>query len=124
MICNIEKYRNLIPCEKSNEGKKQSSGKYRYGVSCLGTYRRCCVVIYHGFLLIETFYQRYGNRTTMMHLVKSGIQMIYELLAQYEQFRINAENEFQAMSSGALNPRFLAKIKKTRVDNKRNEKQR
>lgn len=60
----------------------------------------------------------------MMHLVKSGIQMIYELLAQYEQFRINAENEFQAMSSGALNPRFLAKIKKTRVDNKRNEKQR
>lgn len=50
--------------------------------------------------------------------------MIYELLAQYEQFRINAENEFQAMSSGALNPRFLAKIKKTRVDNKRNEKQR
>ena len=60
----------------------------------------------------------------MMHLVKSAIQMIYELLAQYEQFRINAENEFQAMSSGALNPRFLAKIKKTRVDNKRNEKQR
>lgn len=60
----------------------------------------------------------------MMHLVKSAVHMIYELLAQYEQFRINAENEFQAMSSGALNPRFLAKIKKTRVDNNRNEKQR
>ena len=57
----------------------------------------------------------------MKHLLKSVIQMIYELLDQYQQFRINAENEFQAMSSGALNPRFLAKIKKTRVDNMSNK---
>jgi hypothetical protein len=60
----------------------------------------------------------------MIHLLKSAKQIINALLAQYEQFRINAENEYQAMSCGAFNPRFLAKIKKTRVNNKmNNEKQ-
>ncbi len=66
----------------------------------------------------------YGTITTMIHLLKSAKQIINALLAQYEQFRINAENEYQAMSCGAFNPRFLAKIKKTRVNNKmNNEKQ-
>lgn len=52
----------------------------------------------------------------MINSLKTGLQMINELLAKYEQFRINADNEFQAMSCGTFNPRFLAKIKRSKVE--------
>jgi|LGVC01.1.fsa_nt_gb hypothetical protein len=53
----------------------------------------------------------------MIKLLKKGIQILNEELAQHEQLRVNAENEYQAMSCGAFNPRFLAKIKRSKADN-------
>ena len=35
--------------------------------------------------------------------------------ARYQQFRINIENENMAMSCGTYNPRFLAKIKRSKM---------
>ena len=53
----------------------------------------------------------------MINLLKKGIQLLNGEFAQYEQLRVNAENEYQAMSCGAFNPRFLAKIKRSKADN-------
>jgi len=52
----------------------------------------------------------------MINSLKTRLQMINELLAKYEQFRINAENEFHVMSCGAFNPRLLARIKRSKVE--------
>ncbi len=57
----------------------------------------------------------------MINLLKKGIQILNGELAQYEQLRVNTENEDQAMSCGAFNPRFLAKIKRSKADNYRNK---
>jgi len=54
----------------------------------------------------------------MINLLKKVIQIVNEELAQYEQLRVNAENEYMAMSCGAFNPRLLAKIKRSKADNK------
>ena len=57
----------------------------------------------------------------MIKLLKKGIQILNEELAQHEQLRVNAENEYQAMSCGAFNPRFLAKIKRSKADDNTNK---
>ena len=54
---------------------------------------------------------------TMIFFLKKGIQIVNEELAQYEQLRVDAENETLVMSCGAFNPRFLAKIKRSRAGN-------
>ncbi len=54
---------------------------------------------------------------TMINVLKKGMQILNEELAQYEQSRVNAENEYQAMSCGAFNPRLLAMIKRSKADN-------
>jgi hypothetical protein len=54
----------------------------------------------------------------MIDFLKKRIQELNEELAQYEQLRVNTENEHQAMSCGAFNPRLLAKIKRSKADNK------
>ncbi len=56
----------------------------------------------------------------MINLLKKGIQILSGEPGQYEQLRVNAENEDQAMSCGAFNPRFLAKIKRSKADNNMN----
>ena len=61
----------------------------------------------------------------MIIFLKKTIQILNEQLAQYELLHVNAENEYQAMSCGAFNPRFLAKIKRSKADNNmKKEKQR
>ncbi len=57
----------------------------------------------------------------MINLLKKAIQIVNEELAQYEQLRVNAENEYLTMSCGAFNPRFLAEIKRSKTDNNRNK---
>ena len=57
----------------------------------------------------------------MINLLKKGIQILNEELAHYEQLRVNAENECQAMSCGAFNPRFLAKVKRSKANNNANK---
>lgn len=57
----------------------------------------------------------------MINLLKIGIQIFNEELAQYEQLCINSENEYQAMSCGTFGPRFLAKIKRSKVNNNKNK---
>ncbi len=57
----------------------------------------------------------------MINLLKKGMQIFNSELAQGEQLRVNAENEYQAMSCGAFNPRFLAKIKRSKADNNKNK---
>jgi hypothetical protein len=57
----------------------------------------------------------------MINLLQKAIQILSEELARYEQLRVNAENEYLVMSCGAFNPRFLAKIKRSKVDNSSNK---
>ena len=52
----------------------------------------------------------------MINLLKKGIQLFNGKLSQSEQLHVNAENEYQAMSCGAFNPRLLAKIKTCKGD--------
>ena len=54
----------------------------------------------------------------MINLLKKGIQILNGELAQNEQLRVSAENEFQAMRCGAFNPRLLAEIKKNKANSK------
>lgn len=54
----------------------------------------------------------------MVNLLKKGMQILKGELTQYDQLRINIENEFQAMCCGAFNPRLLAKIKRSKSNNK------
>ena len=53
----------------------------------------------------------------MTNLLKKGMQKLNEEITPDEQLLINAENEYQAMSCGAFNPRFLAKIKRSKPEN-------
>ncbi|MGB5395977.1 MAG: hypothetical protein WBN96_02405 [Gammaproteobacteria bacterium] len=55
----------------------------------------------------------------MINLLKKGMQILNGEYAQYEQLRVSAEHEYQAMSCGTFNPRLLAKIKRSKADNKR-----
>ena len=45
------------------------------------------------------------------------MQILNGELTRDEQLRVNAENERQAMSCGAFNPRFSAKIKRSKPEN-------
>ena len=54
----------------------------------------------------------------MINLLKKGIQILNGEIAQYEQLRVSAENEYHAMCCGAFNPRLLAKIKRSKAVNK------
>ena len=57
---------------------------------------------------------------TMINFLKKGIQIVNEELAQYEQLRVDAENEYLAMNCGAFNTRLLAKIKRSKDGNNTN----
>ena len=56
-----------------------------------------------------------------MNLIKKGMQILSEELTRYEQLRVNAENEHQAMSCGAFSPRFLARIKRSNPETDKNK---
>jgi len=51
----------------------------------------------------------------MITLLKKIKQMVLEELAHYQQLRVNAENEYQVMSCGALNPRLLARVRSSKA---------
>jgi len=55
----------------------------------------------------------------MFNLLKKGIQILKGDYAQYEQLRVSAEYEYEAMCCGTLNPRLLAQIKRSKADIKR-----
>ena len=52
----------------------------------------------------------------MINILKKVTQVFNEEIARNEQLRVNAENEYLAMSCGAFNPRFLAKLKRSKAD--------
>lgn len=51
----------------------------------------------------------------MIESLKKKVQMLSVKFAQCEQLRVDAENEYQAMSCGSFNPRFLAKIRRSKA---------
>lgn len=55
----------------------------------------------------------------MIDLLKKGMQILKGEYAQYEQLRVSAEHEYQAMCCGTFNPRLLARIKRSKADSKR-----
>ncbi len=58
----------------------------------------------------------------MMNLIKKGMLILSEKLTRYEQSRVNAEYEHQAMSCGAFSPQFLTRIKRSNHEtDKKNE---
>jgi len=61
------------------------------------------------------------NKLSIMNFIKKRMQIFDEELTQCEKLRVNAENEYQAMSCGAFNPRFLAKIRRSRAGNNTNK---
>ncbi len=52
----------------------------------------------------------------MINLFKKGRQILNGELSQYEQLRVNADNEYLAMCRGSFNPRFLARIKRSKAN--------
>ena len=60
----------------------------------------------------------HNNNHLMFDLLKKVSQIFNNELTQYEKLQVNVENEYLAMSSGAFNPQFLAKIKRSKADNK------
>ena len=57
----------------------------------------------------------------MINLFNKGRQILNGELSPYEQLPVNAENEYLAMCCGSFNPRFLAKIKRSKADFKTNK---
>jgi len=53
----------------------------------------------------------------MFNLLKKSAQLLNKKFSQNEQLRIDAENEYLAMSCGSFNPNLLAKIKRTKANN-------
>ena len=53
----------------------------------------------------------------MINLLTKGIQLLNKEFSQYQQLRINVENESQAMCCGAFSPQFLAMIKGSNTSN-------
>ncbi len=51
----------------------------------------------------------------MIKFLKKKVEKLSEKFSQYEQLRVDAENEDQAMSCGSFNPRFLAKIRRSKA---------
>lgn len=56
----------------------------------------------------------------MYNLLKQESTMLNDTLSQREQLLVNAEYEYQAMSCGAFNPRFLAMVKRCKAEYKEN----
>lgn len=56
----------------------------------------------------------------MFNLFKKGMQMLNNAFDQHRQLRINTENEYQAMSCGSFNSRFLAMVKRSKANNDKN----
>ena len=52
----------------------------------------------------------------MINLIKKGMQILSEELTRYEQLRVKAENEHQAMSCASFSPKFSARIKRSKHD--------
>ena len=72
-------------------------------------------VFFVGYLFAQVTLQiNKGYDLAMNNLIKKVMQIFNGELTRYEQLRVNAENEYQAMSCGAFNPRFLAKIKRSK----------
>jgi hypothetical protein len=59
----------------------------------------------------------------MINYLREIIQEFNGALSRHEQSRVNAENEYLAMSCGSFNPRFLAKIKRCKADEHRDHAQ-
>jgi len=55
----------------------------------------------------------------MMNFLKNQILRLNDAFYQYRQLRVNAENEYLAMSCGSFNPRFLAKVKRVKAQNRK-----
>ena len=55
----------------------------------------------------------------MINLINKGKQLFKGIIAQHWQLPVNTEDEDLAMSCGAFNPRFLARIKRSKADNKK-----
>lgn len=53
--------------------------------------------------------------TTMINILKKIVQKNIGEFSQCEQLCIDRENEYLVMSCGAFNPRFLAKIKRSKA---------
>lgn len=53
----------------------------------------------------------------MINFLKKQLQLLNDKFTQHEQLRVNAENEYMAMSCGSFNPQLLAMIKRSKVDN-------
>jgi len=51
----------------------------------------------------------------MIEFLKKRVQTLSAKFAQCEQLRVDTENEDQAMSCGSFNPRFLAKIRRSKA---------
>ena len=63
----------------------------------------------------------HNKNLPMFDLLKKVMQILNNTSDHYMQLRVNAENEYQAMRCGAFNPRFLAMVQRSNVNNDKNE---
>jgi len=112
----ISNKRHRYTRDNNNEDQNNwSPEKNNYRNSCLGINLRRCLFFYFGYPLSKQLTVFDRHKDDMNNLFKKGRQILNEVLSQYEQLRVNAENEQQAMRCGAFNPRFLAKIKRSKT---------
>jgi hypothetical protein len=52
----------------------------------------------------------------MINYLKKKILLLSDKFSHHEQLRVNAENEYLAMSCGSFNPRLLAMIKRNKAN--------
>lgn len=55
----------------------------------------------------------------MIDFIKKVMQKLIGEQSHHERLLVNAEDEYLAMCCGSFNPRLLAKIKRSNLDNKR-----
>jgi len=61
------------------------------------------------------------KKLSMTNLFEKAMQTLNETFVQQEQLFVNAEDEDLVMSCGAFNPRFLAKIKRSKAENQKSK---
>jgi len=63
----------------------------------------------------------HNSHLPVFDFFKKGMRILNNEPDQHQLLSGNAENEYQAMSCGAFNPRFLAMVKRSKADEKKNE---
>ncbi len=70
---------------------------------------------------VERVITMHNNNLPVFDFFIKGMRILNNESDQHQLLSGNAENEYQAMSCGAFNPRFLAMVKRSKADEKKKQ---